>query len=64
MRPKSLAKEFKGTVKEILGSCNAVGCTVDGMDPKDSADDTVPVEDGDKLFQGFCRVSIEALEGL
>jgi len=35
MRPKSLAKEFKGTVKEILGSCNAVGCTVDGMDPKD-----------------------------
>merc|ERR1719222_1120186 len=33
MRPKSLAKEFKGTVKEVLGTCNAVGCTVDGMKP-------------------------------
>merc|ERR1712226_1049216 len=33
MRSKSLAKEFKGTVKEILGTCNAVGCTVDGMKP-------------------------------
>ena len=28
-------EENSGTVKEILGSCNAVGCTVDGMDPKD-----------------------------
>merc|ERR1719469_363287 len=33
MRYKSLAKEFKGTVKEVLGTCNAVGCTVDGMKP-------------------------------
>merc|ERR1711941_213716 len=33
MREKSLAKEFKGTVKEVLGSCNAVGCSVDGMKP-------------------------------
>eukprot|EP00929_Paragymnodinium_shiwhaense_P107951 TRINITY_DN742_c0_g2_i2.p2 TRINITY_DN742_c0_g2~~TRINITY_DN742_c0_g2_i2.p2 ORF type:complete len:166 (-),score=62.94 TRINITY_DN742_c0_g2_i2:67-564(-) len=30
MRSKSLAKEFKGTCKEVLGTCNAVGCTVDG----------------------------------
>merc|ERR1719265_2244555 len=35
MRSKSLAKEFKGVVKEILGTCNAVGCTVDGMQPVD-----------------------------
>merc|ERR1712072_195114 len=35
MRSKSLAKEFKGTVKEVLGSCNAVGCSVDGMKPTD-----------------------------
>mmetsp|Transcript_34500 Transcript_34500/g.95391 ORF Transcript_34500/g.95391 Transcript_34500/m.95391 type:complete len:166 (-) Transcript_34500:84-581(-) len=35
MRPKSLAKEFKGTVKEVLGTCNAVGCTVEGMKPSD-----------------------------
>ena len=33
MRSKSLAKEFKGTVKEVLGTCNAVGCTVEGMQP-------------------------------
>jgi len=33
MRPKSLAREFKGTVKEVLGTCNAVGCTVEGMKP-------------------------------
>merc|ERR1712137_171620 len=30
MRPKSLAKEFKGTCKEVLGTANAVGCTIDG----------------------------------
>ena len=35
MRYKSRAKEFKGTVKEILGSCNAVGCTVEGCSPQD-----------------------------
>eukprot|EP00438_Fugacium_kawagutii_P019109 Skav207575 [mRNA] locus=scaffold213:53376:56260:+ [translate_table: standard] len=33
MRKKSLAKEFKGTAKEILGTCFAVGCTVDGQKP-------------------------------
>mmetsp|Transcript_47598 Transcript_47598/g.137494 ORF Transcript_47598/g.137494 Transcript_47598/m.137494 type:complete len:166 (-) Transcript_47598:62-559(-) len=33
MRSKSLAKAFSGTVKEVLGSCNAVGCTVEGMKP-------------------------------
>ena len=33
MRYKSLSKEFSGTVKEVLGSCNAVGCTVEGMKP-------------------------------
>merc|ERR1719158_130677 len=35
MRFKSQAKEFKGTVKEMLGTCFAVGCTVDGMKPMD-----------------------------
>jgi len=33
MTSKSLSKEFKGTVKQVLGSCNAVGCTVEGMKP-------------------------------
>ena len=35
MRPKSLAREMKGTIKEVLGSCVAVGITVDGKSPKD-----------------------------
>ena len=35
MRPKSMAAEFSGTVKEILGTCFSVGCTVEGQSPKD-----------------------------
>ena len=35
MKDKSLARELKGTVKEVLGSCLAVGITVDGKSPKD-----------------------------
>ncbi|XP_057853565.1 large ribosomal subunit protein uL11 [Cryptomeria japonica] len=35
MKPRSMAKALAGTVKEILGTCVSVGCTVDGKDPKD-----------------------------
>jgi large subunit ribosomal protein L12e len=35
MAHKTLAREFKGTVKEVLGSCLAVGITVDGKSPKE-----------------------------
>jgi hypothetical protein len=35
MAPRSMAKNLSGTVKEILGTCVSVGCTVDGKDPKD-----------------------------
>merc|ERR1719240_537833 len=38
MRNKSQAKEFKGTAKEVLGTCFAVGCTVDGQQPRDLQD--------------------------
>ncbi|KAF9109589.1 60S ribosomal protein L12 [Mortierella sp. AM989] len=38
MRPKSLARELSGTVKEILGTAFSVGCTVDGQSPKDLGD--------------------------
>ena len=30
-----MARTFSGTVKEILGTCKSVGCTVDGQDPND-----------------------------
>ena len=43
MKDKSLARELKGTVKEVLGTCLAVGITVDGKNPKDVTRD---VEDG------------------
>ena len=35
MRQKSLSKELRGTVKEILGTALSVGCTVDGKSPKE-----------------------------
>jgi large subunit ribosomal protein L12e len=35
MNHKTLSREFKGTVKEVLGSCLAVGITVDGKNPKE-----------------------------
>lgn len=35
MRQKSMAKKLKGTVKEVLGSAFAIGCTVNGQSPKD-----------------------------
>ncbi|KAA8518752.1 hypothetical protein F0562_016474 [Nyssa sinensis] len=35
MRPRSMAKDLTGTVKEILGTCVSVGCSVDGKNPKD-----------------------------
>ena len=35
MREKSYAKDFTGTVKEILGTCSSVGCSIDGKSPFD-----------------------------
>lgn len=33
MRPRSMARDLSGTVKEILGTCQSVGCTVEGLNP-------------------------------
>eukprot|EP01029_Cantina_marsupialis_P023550 TRINITY_DN58_c0_g1_i14.p1 TRINITY_DN58_c0_g1~~TRINITY_DN58_c0_g1_i14.p1 ORF type:complete len:158 (+),score=45.52 TRINITY_DN58_c0_g1_i14:71-544(+) len=35
MRARSLARELSGTVKEILGTCRSIGCTVDGNSAED-----------------------------
>merc|ERR1711997_951031 len=35
MRPRSMAREISGTVKEMLGTAVSVGCTVEGEDPRD-----------------------------
>ena len=39
MRFKSMAKELKGTVLEILGTAFSVGCQVDGRSPKAISED-------------------------
>ncbi|GAB6032740.1 60S ribosomal protein L12 [Chamberlinius hualienensis] len=38
MRPRSMARKLEGTVKEILGTCQSVGCTIDGSHPHDVID--------------------------
>lgn len=35
MKHRSMARTFTGTVKEILGTCVSVGCSVDGQGPRD-----------------------------
>lgn len=39
LRPRSRAKTFAGTVKEILGTARSVGCTIDGRSPRDVTQD-------------------------
>ncbi len=38
MRERSMAKTLTGTVKEILGTCQSVGCRVEGSNPHDIID--------------------------
>lgn len=38
MKSKSLAKDLAGCVKEILGTAQSVGCTVEGKPPHDIID--------------------------
>ncbi|XP_042411613.1 60S ribosomal protein L12-1-like [Zingiber officinale] len=44
MRPRSMAKDLSDTVKEILGTCVSIGCTVDDKGPKDLQQD---ISDGE-----------------
>lgn len=37
-RSRSMAKHMSGTVKEVLGTAQSVGCTVDGQQPHDIID--------------------------
>jgi large subunit ribosomal protein L12e len=38
MRPRSMARTLVGTIKEVLGTCQSVGCTVEGSHPHDIID--------------------------
>mmetsp|Transcript_15633 Transcript_15633/g.24265 ORF Transcript_15633/g.24265 Transcript_15633/m.24265 type:complete len:166 (-) Transcript_15633:45-542(-) len=35
MHERSMSKHLSGTVKQILGTCNSIGCTVNGESPRD-----------------------------
>ena len=35
LRPKSMAIDFKGTVKEVIGTAVSLGCTIDNKSPKE-----------------------------
>jgi large subunit ribosomal protein L12e len=39
MKFKSMSKDLKGVIKEILGTAFSVGCQVDGRSPKEISDD-------------------------
>eukprot|EP00178_Gracilaria_changii_P008203 TRINITY_DN25247_c0_g1_i1.p1 TRINITY_DN25247_c0_g1~~TRINITY_DN25247_c0_g1_i1.p1 ORF type:complete len:169 (-),score=29.63 TRINITY_DN25247_c0_g1_i1:14-520(-) len=52
MRERSHAKEFKGTLLEILGTCNAVGCKVAGKAPREVQEE-VNNGDYDDKIQGL-----------
>jgi len=34
IRGRSMAKEFKGTVREVLGTAMSIGCSIGGESPK------------------------------
>lgn len=34
-----MARELSGTVKEVLGTCQSVGCTIDSKNPHDLIDE-------------------------
>jgi len=38
MRARSMARKLEGTVKEVLGTAQSIGCTIDGKAPHDLID--------------------------
>lgn len=59
MRFKSMAKDLKGTVKEVLGTAFSTGCQVDGRSPKAVSDD---IENGEIESALPCSVFSAAVD--
>ncbi len=38
MKDRSMARKLEGTVKEVLGTAQSIGCTIDGKNPHDIID--------------------------
>ncbi|KAI0980938.1 hypothetical protein GJ496_000317 [Pomphorhynchus laevis] len=34
LQPRSMSRQLVGTVKSVLGTCNSVGCLIDGKTPR------------------------------
>jgi len=45
MRDRSMARKLEGTVKEVLGTAQSIGCTIDGKAPHDVID---AINDGEQ----------------
>merc|ERR1711879_610041 len=50
MRAKSYARHFTGTVKEMLGTCVSIGCTVDGKDPRQVCEE---IDNGEIVIEDY-----------
>merc|ERR1719310_259001 len=50
IRPKSMARDMAGTVKEVLGTAQSIGCTVDGMHPHDMIEE---IDAGDRDVEAY-----------
>ena len=59
MRPRSLARTMAGTVKEILGTAQSVGCRVEGKHPHDIIDE---INDGVREVEPYEAPPAEAGE--
>ena len=55
MRPRSMARKLEGTVKEILGTAQSVGCTVEGQPPHDIID---KINDNEIEIEVCCLVTL------
>jgi len=50
MRARSLARRMVGTVKEILGTAQSVGCTIEGKNPHDIIEE---IDNGSRKVDDF-----------
>eukprot|EP00053_Salpingoeca_punica_P020227 m.211122 g.211122 ORF g.211122 m.211122 type:complete len:168 (-) comp17852_c0_seq1:232-735(-) len=50
MRARSMARKMSGTVKEILGTAQSVGCTVDGRHPHDLIEE---IDSGEREVEDY-----------
>ena len=53
MQHRSVARELSGTIKDILGTTQSVGCNIDGHHPPDIIDDMTVVQRNVQLVRNY-----------